>query len=301
MTDDELLQHLYHELKNYGGSKQLYDKAKIRHPKITLKYVANWLKEQAAYQVNKEAPKTHEFLPIYSDKSNSYQLDLTFFPKYKEENDGNWVLFTAININTRYAYAYYSKNKEKETILNMLKVMHNKTEINAITCDFGSDFNNFIFKEYCDKHNITIYFVLSETRKLGIINRFHRTIKDKLKYHFTDDGSLNWVDVIDKIVYNYNHTVNRGVGFAPVKITSAIENDIITNKKDETEIMRNKIMPEFLVGDRVRIQRKKQIFDDKLLSRYRDEIFDVIKVYDNTLDVINPETGEELKPKKTFM
>ena len=46
MTDDELLQHLYHELKNYGGSKQLYDKAKIRHPKITLKYVANWLKNK---------------------------------------------------------------------------------------------------------------------------------------------------------------------------------------------------------------------------------------------------------------
>ena len=85
MTDDELLQHLYHELKTYGGSKQLYDKAKIRHPKITLKYVANWLKEQAAYQVNKEAPKTNEFLPIYSDKSNSYQLDLTFSLSIKKK------------------------------------------------------------------------------------------------------------------------------------------------------------------------------------------------------------------------
>ena len=29
MTDDELLNHLYHVKKNYGGTKQLYDKAKI--------------------------------------------------------------------------------------------------------------------------------------------------------------------------------------------------------------------------------------------------------------------------------
>ena len=298
MTDEELLAHLYHVKKNFGGSKQLYDKAKIQHPKITLKFVTKWLSDQASYQINQEAPKTTEFLPIYSDIPNNFQMDLTFFPKYKDENNNNWVLFTAINVNTRYAYAYYSKDKTKETILDMLKKMHSKTDINAITCDFGSEFNNTVFKDYCEKHNIIIYFVLSETHKLGLINRFHRTLKDKLKYHFADDGSLNWVDVIDKIIYNYNHDVNRGVGYAPAKITVAIENDIINNKKDETEIMRGKIMPEFLVGDKVRIERKKDLFDDKLLSRFNDTVYNVVKVYNNSLDVIDPKTGEELKPKK---
>ena len=40
MTDDELLNYLYHVKKNHGGTKQLYDKAKIQHPKITLKIVS---------------------------------------------------------------------------------------------------------------------------------------------------------------------------------------------------------------------------------------------------------------------
>ena len=31
------------------------------------------------------------------------------------------VLFTAININSRYAYAYYGKNKETSTILKFLE------------------------------------------------------------------------------------------------------------------------------------------------------------------------------------
>ena len=90
MTDDELLNHLYHVKKNYGGAKQLYDKAKIQHPKITFKIVDKWLKDQASYQLNKEDVKQKQFLPIYSDIPNNYQIDLTFFPRYKKENKGYW-------------------------------------------------------------------------------------------------------------------------------------------------------------------------------------------------------------------
>ena len=34
MTDDELLNYLYHTKKMFGGVQQLYAAAKIRHPKI---------------------------------------------------------------------------------------------------------------------------------------------------------------------------------------------------------------------------------------------------------------------------
>ena len=234
MTDDELLNNLYHVKKNYGGAKQLYDKAKIQHPKITFKIVDKWLKDQAAYQINKEDVRKKQFLPIYSDIPYNYQIDLTFFPRYKKENKGIYVLFTAINVNTRYAFAYYGKDKTAETILNMLKEMHQKTEINAITCDEGAEFNNDIFLEYCDKNDIIIYFVKDDSHKLGIINRFHRTIKDKLKYYFSDDDTLNWVSVINEIIKHYNDTVNRGIGYKPKDVTAAIENDIINKKKAQT-------------------------------------------------------------------
>ena len=299
MTDDELLNHLYHVKKNYGGTKQLYDKAKLQHPKITLKYVDNWIKEQAAYQINQEDVKKIEYLPIYSDIPYNFQIDLTFFPRYKKENKGFHVLFTAININTRYAYAYYSKDKEAQTILNMLKDMSEKTEINAITCDEGSEFNNKIFLDYCEKNNIIIYFVKDDSHKLGIINRFHRTIKDKLRYYFADDGTLNWVSVINEIINTYNNTVNRGIGYKPKEVTDAIENDIINKKKAQTGEVSEKIFPEFLPGDKLRILRKTHTFEDKMLSKYHDIIFTVVKVYNNTLDVIDPE-GKQYHPKKIF-
>ena len=43
------------------------------------------------------------------------------------------VLFTAININSRYGYAYYGKNKEASTILQFLEQFtKNIEEINNI-------------------------------------------------------------------------------------------------------------------------------------------------------------------------
>ena len=42
-TDEQLLKYLYHEKKFYGGVQQLYNQAKIHHPKITLNIVTEWL------------------------------------------------------------------------------------------------------------------------------------------------------------------------------------------------------------------------------------------------------------------
>ena len=53
MKDDELLEYLYHNKKNFGGVQQLYDKARIQHPKIKKDFVKQWLDQQKGYQLNK--------------------------------------------------------------------------------------------------------------------------------------------------------------------------------------------------------------------------------------------------------
>ena len=69
--------------------------------------------------------KKKEYKPIYSEDYYAYQIDLTFLNKHKNKNDGIYVLFTAININSSYAYAYYGKNKETSTILQFLEKIKN--------------------------------------------------------------------------------------------------------------------------------------------------------------------------------
>jgi len=292
MTDEELLNDLYYVKKNYDGVEALYKKSKVIHPSITKSFVSEWLKKQQSNQVTYKKIGKKTFLPIYSEIPYAFQIDLTFFPRYVKQNKGFEVLFTAINVNTRFVYAYYSKNKTGSVILDMLKDMEKKTIINSISCDFGSEFNNRDFLYYCEKNDIEVYLIKNDSHKLGIVNRFHRTLKEKLTKHFISTDSVNWVDVIDEIIYNYNHSVNRGIGIEPYRINNAIEHEIIMRKIAETEKLKNDI---FEVNDKVRIINKNVLFQDKMLAKYSNSLFTVIKVKKNSCIV--EKNGEEIEVK----
>jgi hypothetical protein len=132
MNDEELLKKLYYKDLTFGGVQNLYKKAKEAHPKITLKIVKEWLDKQQAAQLNNKPVIKYDFKPIYSEQPYAFQIDLTFFPRYKKQNENNWVLFTAININTRFGYAYYAKDKESSTIINFITDLEKKTIINVL-------------------------------------------------------------------------------------------------------------------------------------------------------------------------
>ena len=131
MNDDELLSKLYYKDLILGGVQNLYKAAKQAHPKITIKIVKEWLDKQQSAQLNNKPIIQKDFKPIYSEQPYAFQIDLTFFPRYKKQNDGNYILFTAININTRFGYAYYSKDKEAETIIKFIKDLEKKSVINV--------------------------------------------------------------------------------------------------------------------------------------------------------------------------
>ena len=297
MNDEELLKKLYYEEHNYDSVNNLYIKAKLIHPSIKRSFVKDWLGKQQTAQMNDAPVNKKQYLPIYTDTPYSFQIDLTFFPRYKKQNDNNYVLFTAININTRYAYAYYSNNKNMKTILKMISDMEKKTIINSITVDKGSEFLNKEFIKFCEDNEISVFFVKGDGHKLGIINRFHRTLKDKLTKHFNATDSVRWVDVIDKIIDNYNNTVNRSIGHAPKQVNTFIENDIITRKKELTNDIKARIKV-LEVGLYCRIKTKRELFDDKHTSKYSRELYIITKVNKNTAVIKNVDDGNELTVKQ---
>ena len=283
MNDEELLNDLYYNKLNFDSANILFQKAKIINTNISLNFVKEWLSKQATHQQNSSTSKRTVYLPIYSESPFSFQIDLTFFPRYKKQNDGNYVLFTAINTNTRYAYAYYSKSKDGNTILNIMKLFHNKAHsINTITADEGTEFTNGFFMKYCEDNNIKIYFCKGDSHKLGIINRFHRTLKDKLLKYFTSQDTVRWIDVLEKIMWNYNHTINRGIGMEPYKVNNFIQTDIIAAKQELTDAIHKKEI-DYEVGNKCRILNKKSLFEDKMTSQYSNKIYTIMKVKSNTI------------------
>ena len=103
----KLLNDLYYVNKNFDGYENLYQKAKELNNDVTINEVKDFLKNQNTTQQTITEIGKKEYKPIYSYSYYSFQIDLTFLPQYKKQNKDNYVLFTAININTRYSYAYY--------------------------------------------------------------------------------------------------------------------------------------------------------------------------------------------------
>jgi hypothetical protein len=296
MNDEGVLKNLFYKKFVYSFN-ELYKQAKQQHPAIKKSYVKEWFDKQATVQQTNKPVGKIEFLPIYSDVNYAFQIDLTFFPRYRKQNKNNEVLFTAININTRYAYAYVCETKDMENILEALRKMEKKTIINSITCDKGTEFNNSEFKDYCLKEEIELYFVKSDGHKLGIINRFHRTIKEKMTQYFTANNTVKWIDIIDTLIYNYNHSVNRGIGVEPYKVNAFMEQRIVEKKKEETNLILSK-KEEIKIGDFCRIIYDKDMFSDKMTPKYTNKIFEVISIKSNSL-VVEDSKGEKYTVKKS--
>ena len=48
-----------------------------------------------------------------------------------------------------------------------------------------------------------------------------------------NNDTVKWVNAIDDTIYNYDHSVNRGIGVESYKVTNFVEQKIIENAKTE--------------------------------------------------------------------
>ena len=286
---DELLNDLYYVQMNYDGIDVLYKKAKKLNSKISKDDISKWLKNQSTHQLTKAEKEIGnvELKPIYSEDPYSFQIDLTFLPKYKSKNKDNYVLFTGINITTRKAYASYGKDKEADTVIEMLDIFLKQVKkINTITTDSGSEFTNNKVKLWFAHHKIEVFYVVGDSHKLGIINRFHRTLKSKILKYFLATGSVMWITVIDKIIHNYNNTYNRGIDFTPNEADDSglIQSKIVNDAIEKTNNIESLDKNEFQIGDMCRILKSKDLFD-KMNANYSNEIYKIIGIKKNNVSV----------------
>lgn len=292
---ETLLHKIFYDEQNYDGINALYIKAKERDKTITKAIVKEWLNNQSVTQQTHKKIIKKEYSPIYSEILNSFQIDLTFFPKYKKQNDDVTVLFTAININTRYAYAYYGKRKTIDSLLDFLKIFEKQGIINYIAGDL--EFKRKALTNYLDENEIKYEFFKADSHKLGIINRFHRTLKEKVEKYFIANNTVRWIDVIDKIIKNYNNTFHSGIQIEPSKANTLIELDIINEKKKKTSMIKNNEII-FKVGDKVRVEQSKEIFD-KNKPFYSKEVYEITKILTNTVVAMDVKNKQIVKFKKS--
>jgi len=97
--------------------------------------------------------------------------------------------------------------------------------------------------EWIKENNIIRYSTHGDY-KSAVVERFNRTLKTTMWKRFTAVNTRNWIDMLDKLLLQYNNKKHSTIKMTP---TEAFQNDQVKYEK----------LSKFALGDQVRISRIK--------------------------------------------
>lgn len=205
---------------------------------------------------------------------DTYQADLVEVIPYSRENKGMKYILTIINCLSKFGHAIPLKSKSAVVVAEALESILKKHKMNHLHTDQGTEWFNKNVKKLMEKYEINHYHTFSDM-KASIVERWNRTIKEKMWKHFTAQGNYKWLSLLPEIVKKYNSTKHRTTGMRPKDVRQKHVGVIL--KKVNKPAVKSKI-PKFQVDDRVRISKYKHVFKKGYLPNWTNEIFRIFAV-----------------------
>ena len=100
-----------------------------------------------------------------------------------------------------------------------------------------------------------------------MIERFNRTIKEKMFKYFSANNTRKYVDVLDLLVDQYNNAIHSSIKMTP-KEASRKENENKVWRNLYPEFGGKTLAPKFSIGDNARITKKKNLYDKGYTQRW---------------------------------
>lgn len=133
--------------------------------------------------------------------------DLVEMQEWSKHNKGYKYMLNVIDVFSKFAWSIPLKDKTGLTVLNALKsiVEQFSRKPKKLWVDKGKEFYNKHFDDWLKLNKITRYSTFGE-HKSAVVERFNRTLKEKMWKQFTATNTRNWINMIDDLIYNYNNT-----------------------------------------------------------------------------------------------
>jgi hypothetical protein len=139
-----------------------------------------------------------------------------------------------------------------------------------IQSDDGKEFQNSYFKNYLKDKKISLYKVNSEL-KARVVERFNRTLKEKMWRYFTHNNTNRYIDVLDDFLKNYNNSYHTTIKCKPVEVNITNESSIWKKLYGVNTSLKTKF--KFNQGDRVLISKDKSLFSKGYERKWVREVF----------------------------
>ena len=230
--EDILRKYYYDPELGLISANKLYQK--VKEHGITLKQVKVFISKQETAQLYKPMKIQKTYFPTTSYGPNDHlMLDILDLSNISTTNSYFKYLLVSIDIFTRKAFVVPMKYKNGEAALEAVNKIIHHFNPRIITSDNGKEFDNREIQNFLKGHDIEQRFIdVNQHSSLGIVDRFCRTLRGLINKYCTSHKTTRYIDVLDKLVQNYNNTYHSTIKCTPEEAKDHVnEIKIIMTKK----------------------------------------------------------------------
>ena len=201
-----------------------------------------------------------------------WAADLGDMQAFSKFNRGIKYLLAVIDVSSKYGWLIPLKDKTGKSVASALKTIFKEKKPEKMWVDKGKEFYNKDVKELIE------FYSTENEEKSSVVERWIRTLKEKMWKYFTTNSTNVYINVLPDLVREYNNTRHSSIKMSPVEASE---------KKNEFKVWKTlfpnrldilHINPKFSVGDKVRISKKKALFEKGYTTRWSEEIFTITKI-----------------------
>ena len=282
---DDYLTRAYYTKKNpasYSSPSKLWKHVRSASDKpegLDFKTLSKWYDLQATHSIHKNPLKRFKREAIISEyMDQNWDADLITLNDLKQYNDGYCYILGCIDLFSRYAWAVCLKTKSgKDVKTAFQKIFSGGRKCEVLRTDRGSEFTNSVVTGYFKEIGVYRIFTYNELHA-NYIERWNRTLQDKMYRYFYEHQTLRYVDALEDLVTSYNATIHSTINMAPKDVTESnslgIYESVYVPILDE--FAGKKPEYKFSIGDAVRLVYSAKPFQRSYDERHTEELFKIV-------------------------
>ena len=231
--------------------------------------------QQLADELHKPITRNFQKRSVISNGIDDiWAADLVEMQKFSKWNKGIRYLLMVIDVFSKYGWIRGLKDKKTETVSEAFDdIFERGRQPKMLWTDKGSEFISKHFKDFLKSKDIKLYHTENE-EKSSVVERWNRTMKNKMWKMFSVNNNTVFADKIDKLVNDYNNTRHSSIKMIPVEASKKKNKKTVWSNLYGDSIFLKPEKPKFEIGDRVRISKyKRKIFDKGYTPNWTEEIF----------------------------
>ena len=226
---DKKFEQIYYSDDGYWRGKGAIQKL-AKASGSTKEEAEKWLLKQPLYRIYLPAPRyiprPNASMLLFAKPNDFHQSDLLSLPHDKFKKKTYKYALNIVDVASRYKGSYQLTTKNSKEVAQTFQWIYENTPLNypkTLIVDDGKEFYGDTSK-LMEKHDVIIqHGDPSQHRSQGIVERFNRTLADRLfsyQYHkeFEDPSKSNreWVSRLQNVVSALNNEKTRLIGMKPV-------------------------------------------------------------------------------------